>query len=112
MCENGMKSTYIKPVKGVDVTVLMVVVNGVPFMDRKATLKAYEGVKGFYIPRECLRVFETIQKEDSAFQSCVADMVSIHAVIAAIYRSKIPVLRREEMCDYLLQAPAVEELVL
>ncbi len=105
-----LKGIFVKPAKGVNVAVYMVVVNGTPFMERKALLKAYESVKGFYISDDCLKVFEAVQK--NASQSCRSGMVSIHAVIAAIYRSKLPVLEREEMCEYLLQAPAIEEMLL
>lgn len=58
-------------------------------------------LKGFHLDHECTEVYKNHKPEDSR------EMVSISAVISAIYQVKVSPIIREQMCIRLLNAPVV-----
>ena len=81
--------------------VLIKEVNGIVYFDYKDILGVYRSLKGFHLDHECTEVYKKHKPEDSR------EMVSISAVISAIYQVKVSPIIREQMCIRLLNAPVV-----
>ncbi|MBU5445725.1 hypothetical protein [Blautia sp. MSJ-36] len=96
--ENG--SCYVAPVEGKN-PVLITEVNGTVYFDYRGIREAYRSLKGFRLDHECTEVYKECKPEDSR------EMVSISAVISAIYQTSVSPIIREQMCIRLLNAPVV-----
>lgn len=93
-------SCYVAPVEGKN-PVLIKELNGIVYFDYRDILGAYRSLKGFHLDHECTEVYKNHKPEDSR------EMVSISAVISAIYQVKVSPIIREQMCIRLLNAPVV-----